>query len=77
MKLRPVDELQEESILKNSFGKSVAGELTSKRTLLQTISELWCSLDSSELGKLLQSLPLAINQAGSYCERPAQMWRST
>lgn len=28
MKLGPVDELQEENILMNSFGKSVAGELT-------------------------------------------------
>lgn len=67
MKLESVDELQGESILKNSFGKCTDGERTSNGTLVQTSSDLWftISIGSSRLIKLLQGLPLAINQAGS------------
>ena len=65
IKLEPVDDAQGASILENSLGQSTEGECNWQQ-IVRTVSNAWGKLGSLELVKLLQGLPLAINQAGSY-----------
>lgn len=65
MKLEPVDEMQEQGILNNSLGKSGEGNLI-QCIHFQFLSDIHNLVGSSELVNLLQGLPLALNQAGSY-----------
>ena len=65
IKLGPVDEMQGQGILKNSLGESGEGNLI-RSIPFQILSDVRDLVGSSELVNLLQGLPLAINQAGSY-----------
>ena len=65
IRVRPVDELQGESILTNSIWEPVRDEPTHYH-IQRVFSKFKAFIDSKELLNLLQGLPLAINQAGAY-----------